>query len=551
MSAYARREILDGDCLMLIRCFSVGLVVLGFAAWLDAAGPSTVPVPLGARPSADVLQLPTGLSNYRSRHYLTIRDCVRMGLQQNLDIGIQRLNPMIAAADILAAEGIFDVNWRTSMTESRTERPQGVSAFGGGVFPTAGSDSRTDTFETGFSGKSPLGTTYDLGLTIQRFNTSPKPNPSNLETLQWTSFAGIELTQPLAKGFGWDVNTFEIRVARKSKDISYMQFVQQVMATVAAIQSSYYDLIYDYDNVRVKQQSVELAKRFLDESRKRFEVGTMARLDIVQAEAEVAQREGDLIDAVRNLDLRQAAFKQLISRDVVPMRDALVVPVDRPSVVPQPINALDNIRAGLENRPEYLQRRLELERSHIYVKYYRNSLLPGVDLTGSYGFNALNGGLPSADWSRLDRSMDSIYKAQFPTWSAGIVVTVPLGNDTARGNYRHWKLVVEQALLNLKKTEQDIIVGVDTAAIQVQAKAQLILSRQAATRLQEETLRAEEEKLKAGTSTTFVVLRIQRDLTDARVNELRAIADYNQALVDLALKDGTILQRAGVTIEPE
>lgn len=536
---------------MLIRYFSIALAVFCAAAWLDAAGPSTVPVPLTMRPASETIQLPSGLDNYSSKQYLTIRDCVRLGLQQNLDIGIQRLNPMIAAADILAAEGIFDVNWRTSMIESRTERPPGVSAFSGGVFNTAGSDSRTDTFETGFSGRSPIGTTYDLGLTIQRFNTSPQPNPTNIETLQWTSFAGIELTQPLAKGFGWEVNTFEIRVARKSKDISYMQFVQQVMAIVASIQSSYYDIIYDYENVRVKQQSVELAKRFLDESRKRFEVGTMARLDIVQAEAEVAQRDGDLIDAVRNLDLHQAAFKQLISRDVVPMRDALVVPVDRPSVVPQPVNPLDNIRAGLENRPEYMQRRLELERSHIYVKYYRNSLLPGVDLTGSYGFNALNGGLPNTDWSRLDRNMDSIHNAEFPTWSAGVVVTVPLGNDTARGNYRHWKLAVEQALLTLKKTEQDIIVGVDSAAIQVQAKAKLIISRQAATRLQEETLRAEEEKLKAGTSTTFVVLRIQRDLTDARVNELRAIADYNQALVDLALKDGSILKRAGVAVEPE
>ncbi|MBI5396887.1 MAG: TolC family protein [Verrucomicrobia bacterium] len=532
---------------MLIRNCAITLAAFGTAAWLGAAGPSTVPVPLSVSPPASAVALPSGLDNYNSKQYLTIRDCIRLGLQQNLDIGIQRLNPVIAAADILAAEGIFDVNWRTSMNEARAKRPGGVSSVSSGFVASPAVTARTDVFETGFTGKSPIGTTYDVGMNIQRLDSQG----SSGRTLQWSAFTGIELTQPLAKGFGWEVNTFDIRVARKSKDISYMQFVQQVMQTVATIESSYYDIIYDYENVRVKQQSVGLALRFLDESKKRFEVGTMSRLDIVQAEAEVAQREGDLIDAMRTLDLHQAAFKQLISRDVVPLRDALVVPVDRPSVVPRVLNPLDNIRAGLENRPEYMQRRLELERSHIYVKYYRNSLLPGVDLTGSYGFNALSAGNPQNDWTRLDNNMNSIYGAQFPAWAAGVVVTVPLGNDTARGNYRHWKIAVEQALLSLKKTEQDIIVGVDSAAIQVQAKSKLIVSRQAATRLQEETLRAEEEKLKAGTSTTFVVLRIQRDLTDARVNELRAIAAYNPALVALELKDGTILKRAGVAIEAE
>ncbi len=527
---------------MFIRDCSIALAVFCSAAWLGAAGPSTVPVVPPVTPVTTIGQPPTRLDVNKPKQYLTIRECIRLGLQQNLDIGIQRLNPMIAAADILAAEGIFDVNWETSFTDARNKRP-------GGVFTSPPGRTQTDTFTTGFSGKSPIGTTYDFGLNIQRLNTTTNSG----ETLQWSGLpmVGITLTQPLAKGFGWEVNTFEIRVLRKARDISYMQLVQRVMQTVATIEQSYYDLIHDCENVRAQRQSVELAQRALDENRKRFEVGTMSKLDIVQAEAEVAQREGNLIDATRILDQHQAAFKQLISRDVVSLRDAFIVPVDRASIGPQPINPLDSIRAGLENRPEYLQRRLELEQSHIYVKYYRNSLLPEVDLTGSYGFNALSGGSASRDWPRLDDNMNQIANGQFPTWSAGVVVTVPLGNTTARGNYRHWKLAVEQALLSLKKTEQDIIVGVDSAAIQVEAMSKLIVSRQAATRLQEETLRAEEEKLKAGASTTFVVLRIQRDLTDARVAELRAIADYNQALVDLALKDGTILKRAGVAIEAE
>ena len=277
----------------------------------------------------------------------------------------------------------------------------------------------------------------------------------------------------------------------------------------------------------------------------------MARLDIVQAEAEVAQREGELIDAQRALELQQASFKQLISSNVLPLREMLIVPVDRPSVVPTPIDPLDSIRLGLENRPEYTQRKLELERNHIQLKYYKNQLLPQVDLAASYGYNSLSQGTSSQDYSRFDKNWDDIVAGKYPQWSAGLTITVPLGNTTARGNYRHWKLAVEQALLGLKKFEQDIIVNVDSAAIEARAKSKLIASNQAATRLQEESLRAEEEKLKAGTSTTFVVLRIQRDLSDARVNELRAIADYNKALVTLSLQEGTILKRSGVSVEPE
>ncbi|OHE77489.1 MAG: hypothetical protein A2107_12065 [Verrucomicrobia bacterium GWF2_62_7] len=364
-------------------------------------------------------------------------------------------------------------------------------------------------------------------------------------------FMGATVTQPLMKGFGWDVNTAQIRIARKTQDISYQQFVQLVMETVSNVKQAYYDLHYAIENVKVKELSVDLAKRFLDESRKRMEVGTMARLDVVQAEAELSQRDGELIDAQRQFDESEITYKQLISRDVLSIREVLLVPVDRPTIVAMPIDPLDSIRQGLDNRPEYLQSKLQLELNHINLKYYKNSLLPQVDLAASYGYNAINQSSIDQDFSQLSRNFDSVYDREFPTWSAGLTITVPLGNTTARGNYRHWKLVVEQALLSLKKTEQTIIVGVEQAAIQARAKAKLIASSQATTRLRLESYLAEVEKLKAGTSTTYIVLQMQRDLNDARVTELRAIADYNKALVALSLAEGTILKRSGVTVEPD
>ena len=519
--------------------FAANLFVLfALAATLSAAEPAKTP------PSQ--IALPATTDPNRPKRFLTVLDCVQAALQQNLNVSIQRLNPAISAADVQAAEGIFDINWVPGLSESETPRPPGFSSSS--FTSIAPANTRTYSYQQNLTGLSPIGTEYTLGFNGSRqqsslFSGSPGP--------QWTMFMGATVTQPLMKGFGWDVNTAQIRIARKTQDISYQQFVQLVMETVSNVKQAYYDLHYAIENVKVKELSVDLAKRFLDESRKRMEVGTMARLDVVQAEAELSQRDGELIDAQRQFDESEITYKQLISRDVLSIREVLLVPVDRPTIVAMPIDPLDSIRQGLDNRPEYLQSKLQLELNHINLKYYKNSLLPQVDLAASYGYNAINQSSIDQDFSQLSRNFDSVYDREFPTWSAGLTITVPLGNTTARGNYRHWKLVVEQALLSLKKTEQTIIVGVEQAAIQARAKAKLIASSQATTRLRLESYLAEVEKLKAGTSTTYIVLQMQRDLNDARVTELRAIADYNKALVALSLAEGTILKRSGVTVEPD
>ncbi|MCX6900093.1 MAG: TolC family protein [Verrucomicrobia bacterium] len=521
--------------------FAANLSVLfALATTLSAAEPAKTP------PLLSQITLPATADSNRPKRFLTVLDGVQSAIQQNLDVSIQRLNPAISAADVQAAEGIFDINWVTALSESENLRPPGFSSTS--FTPIAPANTRTYSYQQNLTGLSPIGTEYTLGFNGSRQQSSLFTSPAGP---QWTMFMGATVTQPLLKGFGWDVNTAQIRIARKTQDISYQQFVQLVMQTVSNVKQAYYDLHYAIENVKVKELSVELAKRFLEESRKRMEVGTMARLDVVQAEAELSQREGDLIDAIRQWNESEVTYKQLISRDMLSIREVMLVPVDRPSIVAMPLDALDSIRQGLDNRPEYLQSKLQLESNHIHLKYYKNSLLPQVDLAASYGYNAINQAGLDQDFSQLSKNFDSVHDREFPAWSAGLTITVPLGNTTARGNYRHWKLAVEQALLSLKKTEQNIMVGVELAVIQARAKAKLIASSQATTRLRQESYAAEVEKLKAGTSTTYTVLQMQRDLNDARVTELRAIADYNKALVALSNQEGTILKRSGVTVEPD
>ncbi|MBM3890559.1 MAG: TolC family protein, partial [Verrucomicrobia bacterium] len=424
---------------------SVWLTLFGLASLAAAAGAAEAP---GMSQILDPKALPGSVNPNLAKRYMTITDCVQAALTQNLNISIERLTPMISAADVLTAEGIFDVNWVTSLKEEETDRPGGFQFLQGNVIQQDPLSTRTYTFEEGLGGLTPLGTKWNVGFEGNRLQSTSFDSSAGP---QWQTFFGFQVTQPLAKGFGWDVNTTQIRLARKTQDISYQQFVQRVMDVVSTVKQAYYDMIYSIENVKVKEQSLDLAKRFLEESRKRMEVGTMARLDIVQAEAEVAQREGDLIDAQRALEVLQTNFKQLISSNVLPLRQVMIVPVDRASVVPTPIDPLGSMRLGLENRPEYLQRKLELERNHIQLKYYKNQLLPQVDLAASYGYGSLRQGGSSQDFSQFEKNWEDIGDGKFPSWSAGLTITVPLGNTTARGTYRHWKLAVEQALLGLKK----------------------------------------------------------------------------------------------------
>lgn len=517
-------------------------VFAALAVSLSAAEPAKAPPYPTQAPSVD----PT--ESNRPKRYLTVIDCVQAALQQNLDISIQRLNPAVSAALVQVQEGAFDVNWVTGLKESEAQQPAGYFMSGGQVLSTLPASTRAYSYQENLTGLTPLGTKYTMGFNGQRLQSSTFGAGLGPD---WTMFLGASVTQPLLKNFGWDVNTTQIRIAKKNQDISYQQFVLSVMQTVAAVKQAYYNLIYDIDNVKVMQESVDLAKRFLEESRKRMEVGTMSRLDVVTAEAELSQNEGALIDALRQWREDEFTYKQLITRDVLAIHDVHLVPVDRPSVVAMPFDALDSIRQGLENRPEYLQGKLQLEINHINLKYYQNQMLPQVDLAASYGYNANNQGASNEDFSQLRRNFDSAGSGDFPTWSAGLTITVPLGNNVARGGYRQWKLLVEQALLQLKKTEQNVIVGVENAVIEARDKGKLIVSAQATTRLRLESYLAEVEKLKAGTSTTYTVLQMQRDLNTARVAELQAINTYNQALVALSLQEGTILKRTGVSVETD
>lgn len=463
----------------------------------------------------------------RTARALTLRECVERTLANNLELRVERINPGIATWGVVAREGVFD------------PRLKGELNFTDSSWPEAdGTSTKTRTLEPSLSlaGVLPTGTGYGLSVADQRTSGTGFTN------FAYTGNAGVTVTQPLLKDFWFEPNTAEIRVARKDRAIAGHNFTKLVMGKVSEVSRAYYELVFAIENHKAKLEDLNQAKRLLEENRKRVQVGVLSPLDVTQAEAGVAEREEAVIIAERVIEDDENALKRLLAGDVSEFLGVAFIPTDLPVAEMVETDVARSTRTALAQRPEYLAAKEALESKNITVRFKRNQLWPQVDLQGSYGLNGRSDG-------GFDRLTDNQFRNDNPAWSVGVVVSVPLGNRQARAGYHIARLDAEQAVLGLKQAEQNIVVEVDNAVRLVRTNLKRVDATRVASRLAEESLKAEESKLKAGTSTSFLVLQAQSQLATARSAEIRARSDYSQSLIELARVEGTTLQKNNIVLD--
>jgi outer membrane protein TolC len=286
---------------------------------------------------------------------------------------------------------------------------------------------------------------------------------------------------------------------------------------------------------------VELAERLLTENRKRVEVGAMAPLDEKQAEAQTASSKADLVQARNAVAILEDTLKNLITDEYITVANVTFVPTDPLKAEKQFLDRQDSWSKGLAQRPDFQQAKLQLENAGIRLKFAKNQLLPQVDLFGTFGYNG--SGYEFSD------SFGQIGNADSPYWTVGGAISVPLGNTAARNSYKTSKAQREQAVLSVKRIEQQIMVEIDDAIKQAQSSYQRVGAYRAAREFAAAALDAEQKKLESGKSTSFEVLRLQRDLTTTGGDEIRALAEYNRALARLRQFEGATLQYRGIDIE--
>ncbi len=493
-----------------------------------------------------ILLLPFATAGAAETLDLTLQKAVQMALARNFRIKVEEFSPKIAKAQQKSASGRFDPRLEASYTydENQTElRTLNTDIDAPTVVP---GDPTPDLFarqtgqeiDTAITGLLPWGMTYDIGPSLS-IDTDSQRDPA---FTRYNSFFGLSLAQPLLKNFGTDVNLADIRIARADRAISQWQLRQQVMDVVTETISTYAELYFSLDNLDVERRSRDLAGQLVSDNVKRVEIGVMAPLDITQARSDFASREERVLVAERAVADNENFLKQLVTDEIANLLETRLHIVE-PTLPETKINRRADYSRAFELRPDYRQALLNIQKSQITVIFTRNQALPRLDLVGSLGINGIDTDL-AGSFSRVSGNENNNL-----AWNAGAIFSVPIPNRTGVGNLEVSKFQALQALVDLKRLEQAILVEADNAAGQIDTTRKRIEAARVAREFAAQTLEAAQGRLASGTSTTFEVLQFQRDLATAEASEFRAKADHIQAVARYARLTGSTLERNRIILE--
>ncbi len=472
---------------------------------------------------------------------MSLQDVIANTLKNNVSIAIQNFQSQIRKQEIITQEAEFDPNisFEGNVTQERR-----LSSF---AVSNPKTNVNTQNFELGFDQKLKLGTQYELKFRNERIETD-----SAFAALspQYNSRFEVNLTQPLLKNFGQDINSSNITIAKNNLDISDFEFKNKVIEVISEAENVYWDLVFSREDLKVQQQSVQRAKDLERRVKAQVEVGTMAPLEILQAQSEVASREEAVIQARKRIQDNQDNLKNILN-----------IPFDSPDgmkeiqlldspqfLIETPVSLKDSIRTALMKRPDHLSIKKELDSKNILVKFNENQLYPTLDLVASFGLNGISGkdigGSPFG--GNFGRSQERTFSGDASTWEGGLLFKYPLGNRSAKSRFSAAKLAAAQLLMDIKDLEKTIVLEVREAARQINTDKKRVQAARIARKLAEETLSAEEKKFEVGLSTSFSVLEFQTDLAEQQSKELKAIIDFNKSKINFRKVLATTLEEYNI-----
>ncbi|MGA2245304.1 MAG: TolC family protein [Verrucomicrobiota bacterium] len=463
---------------------------------------------------------------------MSLQDCIAEALKHNFDVRVERYEPLKAQLSLDAAYAGYDPNFNISGQHAFDST--GSEFANGFAYPPYVSDQ--NAFNSGLSGTLPSGLQYNLSGNVAQTYGSSGGSPFDSTS---GSF-GITLDQPLLKNFWIDSTRLAIAAARNQIKYTQQGLRQQLITTISAVENAYFELVYARENLTVEQEALDLAQTQLDQDRQRVEVGSLAPLDVQQDEAQVAQSHANLIAAQFTQQTDENALKNLMTDNYLAWEGVALKPTATLEAVRQLFDVQDSWSKGMAARPDLLQAKVTLEQQGIQLKYDFNQLFPQLDVTGSYGFNG--NGVQFSD------AFGQINEGSSPYYTYGGKMTMPLANLGPRSAYKSDKAVQQQDVLKLKQLEQNVMVEIDNAVKQAQSAWESVDATKQARVYAEAALDAEQKKYSVGKSTTFTVLQLQNNLTSARSAEIRALANYQEALTNLAQQEGTTLERRSVDV---
>jgi outer membrane protein TolC len=479
------------------------------------------------------------------RETVSLADAAVRALQSNLDISISRQTKDSRLADIIVEQAKFDPTLSVNGQYNRQVSPLNRPVFGG----TGGSltdiqtfDQRNHSVTVDATQNLMTGGNVDVNYSPARSNVNQNLATGFLFNPAWTGGLALTLTQPLLRNAGVDVTKTFIKVAQNNADVEQHVFRDRVLTVIATVEQTFWELVFANENLKVAQAALKAAEELLATNRAKAKAGVMSIVDVLQAEAAVASRVEQVLVAEKAIRDQEDQLRRLLNPGEEELRqDVRLTPADKPVTVLEPLSLQEAIDTAIEQRPEIVQAKKNLESGELNKQFARNQLLPTWSFQGTMGMAGL--GKDYGD------SVSKNFSGDFYNYGAGLVLSYPLGNRSAISTYNKRQLEAKNAEASLISVRQQIIVGVREAVRRVQTDFKRIETTRSARIMAEKQLQAEQERLKVGLTTTRFVLDFQRDLATAQGNELRATVDYNKSLSNLARHKATTLDRYNLQLQ--
>lgn len=501
------------------------------------------------------LSRPIGFSqeqkSAKTAQAMSLRECLAAALANNLDLSIEAMNPGISEASISESKEKYIPEFSLSYSKQDLNQPGTWGVEGTSVA------SKFDQYSFGLSQRIVTGAEVLLSFVNSQTNTSRAftlINPSYFSNFR------LNFTQPLLRGFGPRVNRIDTLKSVIQRDQSVSGLKARLIQTVYEVEDAYWNLYSAVENMKVQENSLEQSRAILRKNQEGVRIGTKSALEILSSEAEVAQYEDSLVSARSAMEQSETRLKKLLNLPSdSPAVDRPLVPADKPVIEKKAVSYDEAFAIALRERPEFAQTEKDVENSALDVSYSRNQLLPQLDLTfstwspGQSGIkyiydnnNPFTGSvIGKVEGSRAD-ALKEAFKRTYKNWSLNLNLTVPFSTIFSRSNLAKAKMQEEQTRLRLERQKQAIAYEVAEAVKSLRNAERKIASSAASRELQEKRLAAELQRYQLGLGTIEWLLSYQRQLTNAKTSEIRAIIDYKLAAAKLDMAMGTTLKSKGL-----
>ena len=502
---------------------------------------------------------PGGSSDTRTAVALTLDDAVKFALDRNLDIAVQRLNPEINDIAYASIKSVYHPSLTSTIAAQSQSNPAN-SAIAGSNTPGAAINTTLDTYNGGIAQSIPWGGgSATLALNNNR-NTTTSLN--TLFNPYYNTNWSASYTQPLIRNFSTDATRRQLNVTKINRDISDVQLRATITNTVSNVRNAYWDYVFAVQSVDVARQSLDLADRLVRDNQTRVEVGTMAPIDVVQAQSQAATARQNLVGAQSTMRTAELVLKRLIVGGTSdPNWNVRLDPVDRPDFTPQTFDIEAAVRRALSERTDLEIAKKNIEANDVTLKYLVDQMRPQADVLATYGVVGLGGTqLVKAPGASVNSSpigfvpggyMDALsplFHNDFPRWTVQLNFSYPLGVSAQEANVARARVQMNQIQAQTKQIELQVATDVTNAVLTAQSNTERVQAAQAARELAQKQLEAEQSKFEVGMSTNYNVIQSQRDLATAQNNELQAILNYRKSLVELERLQQTTLQNLNITV---